>query len=200
VPGSRSSRRCGKITIVGMPQFPVITGASGAGKSTLLAALSALGYSTVPEAALAILREQLESGGGILPWADRRLFFEEVLARNIRCHEAAQALDAPVFFDRGIPECLAWLRLSGAELEVRHFDAVERYRYAQTVFVAQPWPEIYVRNAERRATFEQAARSFEPTVGAYVDAGYRACVLPKATVEERVAFILATVEAGRGLA
>jgi predicted ATPase len=34
----------------------VITGASGAGKSTLLATLSSLGYSVVPEIALAIVQ------------------------------------------------------------------------------------------------------------------------------------------------
>lgn len=43
--------------------------------------------------------------------------------RNIRNHEAAQSLRAPVFFDRGIPECLAWLQLSGLALEPHHLAA-----------------------------------------------------------------------------
>ena len=175
--------------------FHVITGASGAGKSTLLAALADLGYSTVPEAALAFLQEQQQCNGGILPWGDRAAFLEEVLARNIRNHQAAQSLQAPVFFDRGIPECLAWLQLSGVELAPRHLAAV-RYRYADTVFVAEPWPEVYVRNAERRASFERAARSYEPTVSAYIDAGYDICVIPKVSVQERVAFVLAKINAG----
>lgn len=53
-------------------RFYVITGASGAGKSTLLAALGELGYSTVPEAALAIVREQQECNGSVLPWVNAR--------------------------------------------------------------------------------------------------------------------------------
>jgi predicted ATPase/GNAT superfamily N-acetyltransferase len=176
--------------------FYVITGASGAGKSTLVAALSELGYSTVQEAALTILREQQACKGHILPWVNRAAFFEEVLARNVSNHQAARTRRAPVFFDRGIPECLAWLQLSGQTLEARHLAAVAQYRYAPTVFVAEPWPEIYVQNTERQARFERAARSYEPAVAAYAEAGYNLCLLPKASVHERVAFILERVETG----
>jgi predicted ATPase len=171
----------------------VITGASGAGKSTLLAALSDLGYATVPEAALAIVREQQERNGSILPWVNRPAFMEEVLERNIRNHQAAQSLRAPVFFDRGIPECLAWLQLSGLALEPHHVAAPAQYRYAPTVFVAEPWPEVYVRNAERQASFERATRSYASTVAAYVEAGYSTCVIPKVSVQARVAFVLEQV-------
>lgn len=178
------------------PDFHVITGASGAGKSTLVAALSELGYATVREAALDVLREQQDTGGGLLPWVDRAGFMEEVLARNIDNHRTAQSQAAPVFFDRGIPECLAWLRLSGLAVAPRHLAAVARHRYAPTVFVAEPWPEVYVQNAERQASFERAARSYEPTVAAYVEAGYGVCVLPKTSVAERVAFVLERVATG----
>ena len=175
--------------------FYVITGASGAGKSTLLSALGDLGHSTVPEAAFAIVQEQEKCNGSIVPWVDRPAFLEEVLTRNIRSYQAAQPLKAPVFFDRGIPECLAWLQLSGLDLKPHHLAAAQ-YRYAPTVFVAEPWPEVYVCNAVRRASFERAARSYAPTVAAYVDAGYRTCILPKVSVRERVAFVLARVETG----
>lgn len=174
--------------------FHVITGASGAGKSTLLAALGELGHAVVPEAALALLREQQARNGNLLPWVDRPAFMEEVLARNIRCHQAARSLRAPVFFDRGIPECLAWMQLSGMDLQAHHRAATAEYRYAPTVFVAEPWPEIYVQDAERQASFERAVRSYEPTVAAYVEAGYATCILPKVSVEERVAFVLARVQ------
>jgi len=171
----------------------VITGASGAGKSTIVAALSELGYATVPEAALDILREQKEHGGDMLPWVNRPAFMEEVFKRNVRNYQAAQSLKAPVFFDRGIPECLAWLQLSGLALEPHHLAAPARYRYASTVFVTEPWPEVYVQDAERRASFEQATRSYAPTVNAYVEAGYSTCVIPKGSVQERVAFVLQQV-------
>jgi predicted ATPase len=71
-----------------------------------------------------------------------------------------------------------------------------QYRYASTVFVAEPWPQIYVQDAERHASFERAVRSYQPTVAAYEEAGYKICLLPKASVQERVAFILERVETG----
>ena len=172
----------------------VITGASGAGKSALVAALSELGYATVPEAALSILREQQERGGSILPWVNRPEFMEEVFKRSVHNHQAAQTLKAPVFFDRGIPECLAWLQLSGSSLEPHHAAAAAQYRYAPTVFVAEPWPEVYEQNAERQASFERATRSYAPTIDAYLQAGYSTCVIPKVSVQARVAFVLAHVE------
>lgn len=118
---------------------------------------------------------------------------EAVLERNIRNHQMAQAWKAPVFFDRGIPECLAWMRLSDLALEAHHLAAPARYRYAQTVFVAEPWPEVYVRDTERQASFERASRSYAPTVAAHIEAGYTTCVLPKVSVQARVAFVLEQV-------
>jgi len=183
--------------------FHVITGASGAGKSTLIAALRELGFAVVEEAALAVLREQQVLGSDVLPWADRPAFLEEVLARNMRNHQAAVSAAAssraPVFFDRGVPECLAWLELSGVALQAHHLAAQAGCRYAPTVFVAEPWPEIYVRDDERQHSFEAAARSYEPTVQAYVRAGYETCILPKVPVQERVAFVLERVMGRAGV-
>ncbi len=174
--------------------FYVITGASGAGKSTLIAALRELGHSTVPEAALAIMQAQLKYNGGIIPPTERAAFMEEVLDRSIRDHEAARSMKSPVFFDRGIPE---WLRFLNQGASPRHM-AASQCRYASTVFLAEPWPEIYVNDQERLASFERAARSYEPTVSAYIEAGYKTCVVPKASVEERVAFILARASVSGG--
>lgn len=166
--------------------FHVITGASGAGKSTLIAALNDLGYSTIPEAALAIMREQLECNGKNLPETDRTAFMKAVLTRSIQDYETAQTLQSPVFFDRGIPE---WLRfLDPGEKLCR---VAAQCRYAGTVFLAEPWSEIYVCNHERHASFDRAAQSYAPTVSAYVQANYDTCILPRVSVQERVAFILA---------
>ena len=166
--------------------FHVITGASGAGKSTLIAALEGLGYATIPEAALAIMREQLKCNGKALPSVDRTAFMEAVLARSIGDYETALSIKAPVFFDRGIPEWLRFLDSGG-----NHCQMAARCRYAATVFLAEPWPEIYVCDHERQASFDRAARSYEATVSAYVQTGYETCVIPKVSVQERAAFILA---------
>lgn len=173
------------------PDFYVITGASGSGKSTLIAALRELGHSTVPEAALAVMRAQPKYSGKLIPPADRVAFIEEVLDRSILDHEGAQSLKPPVFFDRGIPE---WLRFLDPGTNLRYMTA-SKCGYASTVFLAEPWPEIYVNDHERIASFERAARSYEQTVSAYVEAGFKTSIVPKVSVQERAAFILARVGA-----
>ncbi|MBW8807240.1 MAG: AAA family ATPase [Lysobacter sp.] len=177
-------------------RFHVITGASGAGKSTLVKALGDRGYCVVPEMALAVVQEQERRGGHLYPWTDLRAFMQEVLARNLQAYDSARAMRAPVFFDRGLPECIAHMRLLGLEVQAGLAAQAARRRYASTVFVAEPWPEIYVRDRWRRASFERAARSFEPTVAAYVENGYSLRTLPKLSVEERLEFVLQTARAG----
>ena len=179
---------------MGGNRFFVITGASGAGKSTLLAALRESGLSTMPEVGRAIVQEQVACGGTVLPWIDQPAFMEEVLRRNIQDHRAAAQLKAPVFFDRGVPECLAWARILGVGVQPHHRAAVNEYRYNPLVFLAKPWPEIYVTDSERRESFDVATASYEPTVAAYLEAGYQPVELPKGTVSERVAYVLARTE------
>lgn len=171
------------------PNFYVITGASGAGKSTLIAALRELGHSTIPEAALTVMRAHPQYSGKLIPPADRVAFMEEVLDRSILDHESAHSMEPPVFFDRGIPE---WLRFLDRGENLRYRTA-SKCGYARTVFLAEPWPEIYINDHERIASFDQAARSYARTVSAYVEAGFKTCVMPKVSVLERAAFILARV-------
>ncbi len=175
---------------MGCEKFYVITGASGAGKSTLLKALSEQGFSVVPEAALSIVREQEKSGGTLLPATNLQAFMNAVVERNIRAYDAAKSLSQPVFFDRGIPECLGHMQLLGLEIDPGYVVESKVRRYANCVFVAEPWPEIYVCDQWRHAPFSRAARSFEPTVAPYVQDGYKTCMLPKVSVERRVAFLL----------
>ena len=181
---------------MGCDKFYVITGASGAGKSTLLNALGERGFSVVPEAALSIVHEQERSGGTLLPGANLQAFMNAVVERNIRAYEAAKSLPQPVFFDRGIPECIGHMERLGLDIHPAFIEASKARRYANTVFVAEPWPEIYVCDQWRRAPFARAARSFESTVLPYVRDGYTTCVLPKVSVAQRVAFILDRVSGG----
>lgn len=125
--------------------FYVITGASGAGKSTLLKALGDQGYSFVPEIALALIQEQEQCGGDLFPWTNLHVFMEEVLARNIQAYDAARDLPSPIFFDRAIPECLAHMRLLGLEVKPDLAAEAAKRSYANTVFVAEPWPSPETR-------------------------------------------------------
>ena len=58
-------------------------------------------------------------------------------------------------------------------------EEAERRRHADTALVAQPRPAIHTRDRWRRVDFERAQRSFERTVAAYTEKGYRCCVIPR---------------------
>ncbi|NUB16087.1 AAA family ATPase [Azospirillum brasilense] len=68
--------------------------------------------------------------------------------------------------------------------------APRRFRYHRTVFIAPPWPEIFVPDAERRQTLAEAAATYDAMVATYGGLGYELVELPKAPVAERLRFVL----------
>ncbi len=92
-----------------------------------------------------------------------------------------------------MPEALGWARVRGIPLPAHHRAAIERCRYARSVFVTPPWPEIFETDAERRHSFADAMREYPQTLAAYRDCGYELVEVPKAPVSERVEFIVARV-------
>src|SRR5690606_41580800 len=86
----------------------IITGGPGAGKTALLNALSSDGFRIVPEAARAIIREQMETDGDALPWKNKRLYTDKMIAASILDYNRiiASCSDEIYFFDRGIPDAV----------------------------------------------------------------------------------------------
>lgn len=166
----------------------IITGASGAGKSTLLAELEFLGYSVVPEAGRAVLREQIACGSGALPWVDTAAYIAAVIERCIDDYESAAALAPPVFFDRGVPEIPIPARGTSSYERYRH--ALEYCRYNPHVFVTEPWQEIYINDQERLQDYETSLQWYRQSIAAYARAGYELHPVPKGTVRERTEFLL----------
>jgi predicted ATPase len=99
-----------------------------------------------------------------------------------------------VFFDRGITELVGYFRLIGMPVPAHFENAARLFRYGRTVFVAPAWPEIYRNDAERKQDLAEAIATTEAVAGAYGDAGYECVALPKASVADRVDFILERVE------
>ncbi len=181
--------------ILGRGNFYIVTGCSGGGKSAIIRELRASGFACIDEAGREIVREQLQIEGDATPWQDTIKFLELLLARYISLFEQTSERARPVFFDRGIPEALGWSRSLNRPLPAHHRAAVERYRYARTVFVTPPWKEIFETDAERRHSFGDALREYPRTLEAYKEAGYELIEVPRAPVRERVEFILARVRA-----
>jgi len=167
----------------------IVTGGPGSGKSTLIDALAAQGLSHMPEAGRAIIRDQVAIGGTALPWSDRLAFAELMLSWEMRSYRAAQALAGPVVFDRGMPDVVGYLRLSGLSVPPHVERAARSFRYHHRVFVAPPWPAIFVQDTERKQSIEEAEATYRTMVDVYSGLGYELVPLPLAPVPERVRFV-----------
>lgn len=172
----------------------VISGGPGAGKTTLLAALRRAGFAAVEEASRTLIREQVALGSGVVPWLDLGGFAELARARMVAQHVAASQHAGPTFFDRGLPDLLAYLEVAGQPVPAATRAAVAAHRYQTPVFLAPPWPEIYVNDAERWQTFAEAEALYHALRRTYQALGYPVLDLPQASVAARVAFVRAVVE------
>jgi predicted ATPase len=161
-------------------RFHVLTGGPGSGKSTLIAALAAQGFAHMPEAGRAIIQDQVAIGGSALPWSDPRAFAEQMLCWDLRSHREARSRSGPVFFDRGVPDVVGYLRLSSVPVPVHLQRAAESVRYADKVFVAPFWPHIFAQDAERKQEAPEAEATCRIMTETYAQLGYTMIALPKA--------------------
>ncbi|GLS28789.1 Predicted ATPase [Mesorhizobium albiziae] len=172
-------------------RFFVLTGGPGAGKTSLISALVEAGFSTTPEAGRAIIRQQQAVGGSALPWLDPPAFAELMIGFDMNSHRLAADSNGPVFFDRGVPDTVGYLRLSGLPVPAHMFAAADELRYNRRVLVLPPWSEIFGQDAERKQNFAEAVRTFEAVTSVYRDLGYELVEVPRAPVEVRMRFVLA---------
>lgn len=168
----------------------IISGGPGSGKSSLLTALRQQGCKTMPEAGRAIIQDQVLIGGSALPWADRLAFAELMLGWELRSYHEASSLGGSVFFDRGVPDVVGYLRVCGLDVPKHMLTAAMKFRYSKRVFLAPPWREIFHEDAERKQSWEEAVATFEAMVSTYESLEYEILRLPLASLEERTAFVL----------
>jgi predicted ATPase len=184
----------GSTVTTGSDRFFVITGGPGSGKTALATALANRGYGHVAEGGRAIIQNQVAIGGKALPWSDRRAFAELMLDWEIHCYRAAEALEGPVFFDRGVPDVLGYLRLCGLPVPARVETAAQNYRYHRRAFIAPPWAAIFRQDAERKQSFREAEATYEIMAETYTALGYQLVALPRVGVPERAQFVLEHIQ------
>ena len=69
-------------------------------------------------------------------------------------------------------------------------DVAEKHRFYRRVFIAPPWPELYVTDPERRHGLDTAVAEYERLIEVYLSLDYEVAVLPKVSVSERADFVL----------
>ncbi|AVG17438.1 ATPase [Chromobacterium vaccinii] len=167
----------------------VLTGGPGAGKTSLLMALQGMGFPVLDEAGRAVIQDQQRIGGGALPWVDPGAFAEQMLSWDMRNVRLAEREAGPVFLDRGIPDIIGYLELTGLQVPTHLEKAASVFRYDQ-VFLLRPWPEIFAQDSERRQTWEEAVRTCEAMERVYARLGYRLAEVPRGSLEQRAAFVI----------
>jgi predicted ATPase len=130
--------------------------------------------------------------GTALPWVDSIAFARRCIALALADRKQARRRHGWVFFDRGLIDAsVALQHLTGEPSLAR----VRRsHRYHHRVFLAPPWPEIYVTDSERHHGFDAAVAEYQRLVAAYPALGYEVTVLPKVGVAERAELVLRTLE------
>ena len=164
----------------------VLTGAPGAGKTTLLHAAAAAGVGTSPEVARVLLQQP---GGMALRAADPLGFAEAMLEAHIREFERHEGQAGPVLFDRGFPDVVGFLDVSGLPVPGSIDAACRRLRYTGPILRAPAWADIYQQDAERIQDWGQAVASDEAVTAAWQRYGYEVIDLPLVGVEERLRFL-----------
>jgi predicted ATPase len=174
-------------------RFFVLTGGPGSGKTTLIEALHQRGYARSMEAGRGIIQDQVAIDGSALPWKNPARFAEQMLSWELRSYKLAEGSTGVVFFDRGIPDIVGYLRLVGLSVPEHVHKAAQAFRYNRRVFISPPWKEIFQPDRERKQGFDEAVRTYQSMVATYGEYGYELGEIPRVSVEARVSFILDAV-------
>src|SRR5690606_26813955 len=94
-----------------------------------------------------------------------------------------------VFFDRGIPDVLAYMDFFGQAYGSEFRRACEGNRYDR-VFLLHPWEEIYISDNERLESFDEAVQIHDYLLSAYRNFGYKPISVPEGPVADRAAHII----------
>ena len=156
----------------------------------MISTLEQLEFACMPEVSRTVTREAQSRGVEQL-FLQEPLFFSELLLNSrINQYEQSEKLDGElVFFDRGIPDVMGYLDYLGMDYpELYRLKSME-LRYTR-VFMMPPWEKIYRTDNERYESFEQSLLIYNELKKAYTSIGYEFEIIPEASVENRVEFIL----------
>jgi predicted ATPase len=127
--------------------------------------------------------------GSALPWVNGAAFARRAIRLALADRRAAADRPAGwVFFDRGLIDAAAALEHLTGEPALDTLGPAHRYH--RRVFLAPPWPEIYVIDPERRHDLDDALVEYHRLLVVYPSLGYEMILLPKVSVAERADFVL----------
>lgn len=175
----------------------VITGAPGTGKTVVINGLEAGGHYCFHEIIRSMTAQAKEKGtlkaplSNPLAFVDDPFKFNQLLLQGRLTHfNEAEKLETEIaFFDRGMPDVLAYMDYFKQSYE-NDFSMLCQQNSYDAVFIMPPWKEIYVSDNERLETFTEAENLHKNLMNTYKSFGYTPISVPKTSVNERISFIL----------
>ncbi|NOQ26050.1 MAG: AAA family ATPase [Bacteroidales bacterium] len=160
----------------------IITGAPGTGKSSVLNELMKKGYACFSEVSREIIKKQQELGGDLLPWRNLKDFAEECYNKMLTdCENAQKGIN---FFDRGIPDIIAYLKRRNLEISTFYFKKLDCYEVH--VFFCPVWSEIFVNDPQRAESFNEALILEKHLLETYQSLGFKIYKMPFVNVNQRI--------------
>ena len=172
----------------------VITGGPGTGKTSIINELISRNYSCLNEISRQVTLKAREKGIDQLFLTNPLLFSELLLKEKRNQFNSANKMTKDfVFFDRGIPDILAYMDYSG-DLYPDFFRESCVNNIYDKVFIMAPWEDIYKVDNERYENFNQAKKIHSHLENTYKKYGYTLIDVPFNSVANRTNFILNSIE------
>ena len=172
----------------------IITGGPGTGKTSLIEELRKNDFKCFDEISREITLKYREKGIEQLFLSDPNLFSQELLNGRIQQFNNSINLQANcVFFDRGIPDIIAYLNFKKADLSKKILKSIDKYRY-DMIFLLEPWEDIYTFDKIRYESFDQVITIDSYIKNTYKEFGYNPIIVPKDNIRNRADFIINTVK------
>ena len=171
----------------------LLTGAPGTGKTTVIEALINHHYYCLPEISRSIILEGQQEGVDQLFLSDPDLFNNRILEGRIGQFKSCNTSNHDfVFFDRGLPDIMAYNNYINEAHDEKLVQALTDYRYDE-VFVFPPWQKIYQQDNERYETFNEATAIHHNIKTTLNELKYQFHLIPLDTIAARLHFIISTL-------
>jgi predicted ATPase len=168
----------------------IITGGPGTGKSTIINELIKRNYTCLEEISRQVTLDAKKEGIDQLFLSNPLLFSELLLKGRAQQFQSVKNIKSDiVFFDRGIPDVLAYMDFIGDEYPARFVETCKNSKY-DAVFILKPWEAIYTSDNERYESFNEAQDIHKHLINTYQSYNYQLIDVPFDTVEKRTDFIL----------
>ncbi|MEO9891071.1 ATP-binding protein, partial [Aurantibacter sp.] len=177
----------------------VITGGPATGKTSVIQSLETQDYLCFHEI-IRDLTNQAKDLGNLksletnpIDSVDDPLKFNKKLleGRTKQYVASKKSVDNLIFFDRGIPDVLAYMMHYNQDLLPAFIEAAEEHTY-DMVFLLPMWKEIFSSDEERFESFDEALKIQDCLRNSYSNFGYTVIEVPFDTIENRTKFILNT--------